>query len=650
MCGITGIFHTRVEQCVERAVLERMNESQHHRGPDDGDLHIEPGLGLGHRRLSVIDVAAGRQPLFNEDGSVAVVFNGEIYNHLELAAELQASGHVFRTKSDTECIVHGWEQWGEKCVERLRGMFAFALWDRHRQTLFLARDRLGVKPLHYAVLDDGTLLFGSELKSLLAYRGPAGGLRRDIDPLAVEEYFALGYVAEPRSIFRQARKLPPAHTLTVRRGRPVGEPREYWDVHFTGGNPASVESACEELQHRLAESVRLRMISEVPLGAFLSGGVDSSAVVATMAGLSREPVQTCSIAFQDPSHDESAFARQVAARYGTRHHVQTVESDDFGLVDTLARLYDEPFADSSAIPTYRVCELARRHVTVALSGDGGDEAFGGYRRYRLHLMEQRMRSALPYAVRRPVFGLLGRMYPKADWAPRVLRAKTTFEGMARTPVQAYFHSVSLLREPLRRSIFSPAFERELAGYGAQQVFEHHAARAGTDDPLSLVQYLDMKTYLCGDINTKVDRASMAHGLEVREPLMDHELVDWLATLPPSMKVRARQGKFLLKKAMEPMLPHDVLYRPKMGFAVPLERWLRGPLRQRVREAVLGERLAGTGWFDRAGLERLLREHQSGARDHASPLWSLLMFDAFLRNVVDGAATDPAPPAVAEAAA
>jgi asparagine synthase (glutamine-hydrolysing) len=311
-----------------------------------------------------------------------------------------------------------------------------------------------------------------------------------------------------------------------------------------------------------------------------------------------------------------------------------VGSDDFDLIDTLARLYDEPYADSSAIPTYRVCQLARKHVTVALSGDGGDETFGGYRRYRLHLMEERMRSALPAAIRQPLFGMLGRVYPKADWAPRVLRAKTTFEGMGRSSVEAYFHSVSILRGPMREHLFSAAFKRERAGYDARQVFESHAARAGTDDPLALIQYLDIKTYLVGDINTKVDRASMAHSLEVREPLMDHKLVEWLATLPSSLKIRGQEGKFLLKKAMEPQLPAEVLYRPKMGFAVPLARWFRGPLKQRVREAVLGQRLAATGWFDRGYLEHLLDAHQSGARDHSAPLWTLLMFEAFLRKVVD----------------
>lgn len=633
MCGITGIFDTRDSSEISRAVLQRMNDSQVHRGPDEGCLHIEPGVGLGHRRLSIIDIATGQQPLFNEDGSVVVVFNGEIYNYQRLIPELQALGHVFHTRSDTEVIVHAWESWGADCVKRFRGMFAFALWDRNRQTFFIARDRLGVKPLYYALLDDGTLLFGSELKSILAH----GGLRRDIDPLAVEEYFALGYVAEPRTIFRQAKKLAPAHTLTVKRGRATGEPVAYWDVRFSLDNPVSQVDARVELVQRLKESVRLRMIAEVPLGAFLSGGVDSSAVVAIMAGLSTEPVNTCSIGFDDPAFNEAAFAQTVADRYRTDHRLEIVKSDDFDLIDTLARMYDEPYADSSAIPTYRVCQLARKHVTVALSGDGGDESFGGYRRYRLHLMEERMRSALPQSVRGPVFGLLGGLYPKADWAPRMFRAKTTFEGLARSSVQAYLHTVSILRGPMREALFSQSFKSALAGYDAQEVFNRHAAQAGTDDPLALIQYLDLKTYLVGDINTKVDRASMAHSLEVREPLMDHELVEWLATLPSSHKINGQEGKYLFKKSMEPYLPQDVLYRPKMGFAVPLARWFRGPLKQRVRDAVLGERLLATGWFNPAYLNHLVEAHQSGARDYSAPLWTLLMFEAFLRQVVDAPA-------------
>jgi asparagine synthase (glutamine-hydrolysing) len=633
MCGITGIVDIRSQREPDRGLLARMNDSQRHRGPDGSGEHFEPGVALGHRRLSIIDLATGQQPLFNEDRSVVVVFNGEIYNYQELIPELQALGHVFHTRSDTEVIVHGWEAWGERCVERFRGMFAFALWDRNQQTLFLARDRLGVKPLFYSVLPNGELLFGSELKSLLTH--PA--LVRDLDPCAVEEYFALGYIAEPRTIFRTVSKLLPAHTLCIRRGRPIPAPREYWDVRFTQGSPIDLTEACEELQRRLQESVRLRLISEVPLGAFLSGGVDSSAVVAAMTQVSPGAVTTCSISFDDPKFDESRFAQLVADRYKTRHFVDRVRSDDFTLVDALVDVYDEPYADSSAIPTYRVCQLARKHVTVALSGDGGDENFAGYRRYRLHLMEEKLRGSVPLAMRRALFGTLGRLYPKADWAPRVFRAKTTFEALARSSVEAYLHSVSLTREPLRSNLFSDSLRSQLGGYRANDIFEKYARAASTDDPLSVIQYLDIKTYLVGDINTKVDRASMAHSLEVREPLMDHPLVEWLAGLPGSLKVDREQGKILLKKAMEPWLPREVLYRPKMGFAVPLARWFRGPLRQRVRDDVLKGKLLETGWFSEPALRHILDAHQSGRRDYADTLWGLVMFEGFLRKLTGGGA-------------
>jgi len=632
MCGIVGMWDSRGRRGFERAVLERMNESQHHRGPDETGVHLAPGIALGHKRLSIIDLATGQQPLFNEDHSVVVVFNGEIYNFGELIPELTALGHVFRTRSDTEVIVHAWEAWGEECVHRFRGMFAFALWDENRQTLFLARDRLGVKPLFYAALPDGQWIFGSELKALTAH----GGLSRQIDPRSVEDYFTLGYVPEPRTIYAAAHKLPPAHTLTLRRGQPAPQPRRYWGVRFSGDNPISAEDAQAELVRRLQESVRLRMISEVPLGAFLSGGVDSSAVVAMMAGQSAGPVNTCSISFDDPKFDEARFAQQVAQRYHTRHFVDQVATDDFDLIDTLAALYDEPYADSSAIPTYRVCQLARRHVTVALSGDGGDESFGGYRRYLLHLNEERFRSALPLGLRQPLFGVLGRVYPKADWAPRFVRAKSTFQSLARDSVEAYLHSVSIFRDDMRPRLYTDAFRQSLAGYRTADLFHEHAARAQTDDPLALIQYLDLQTYLVGDINTKVDRASMAHALEVREPLMDHPLVEWAASLPSSLKVRSGEGKWVLKKAMEPHLPHDIMYRPKMGFAVPLVRWFRGPLRQRVRSALLEGHLQGTGIFESRYLEHLVDAHESGRRDYSGPLWALMMFEAFLRHT-EGAA-------------
>lgn len=628
MCGIVGIFDTKNKREIDRALLDRMNETQHHRGPDEGGLHTEPGVGLGHRRLSIIDLSSGQQPLFNEDGSVVVAFNGEIYNFRELAAELAALGHIFRTHCDTEVIVHAWEQWGESCVERFRGMFAFGLWDRNRQTFFLARDRLGVKPLYYALLDDGQLIFGSELKSLAAHPG----LRREMDPRAVEDYFAYGYVPEPRTIFRAALKLSPGYTLTVRHGAAMPKPRQYWDVPFTPLAPMTEEEAAHEMVTRLREAVEIRLVAEVPLGAFLSGGVDSSAVVAMMAGLSEQPVNTCSISFGDPAFDEAKYAAQVAERYHTNHRVEQVESDDFDLIDKLAQLYDEPYADSSAIPTYRVCELARKQVTVALSGDGGDENFAGYRRYRWHMYEERMRSALPLALRKPLFGLLGSAYPKADWAPKVLRAKSTFEALARDSVEGYFHSVSILGDSLRKKLFSDKFRRDLQGYAAIEVLREHAQHA-PDEPLAKVQYLDIKTYLVGDILTKVDRASMAHALEVRVPLLDHKLVEWASGLPPALKLRGQEGKYLFKKAFEPYLSDEILYRKKMGFAVPLASWFRGPLKQRVRDAVLGPVLADTGYFDVAFLRQLVDQHQSGLRDNSASLWTLLMFESFLRNVL-----------------
>jgi len=615
---------------INRADLHRMNESQHHRGPVEGGLHLERGIGFGHRRLSIIDLSSGQQPLFNEDNNVVIVFNGEIYNFQSLMQELLILGHTFRTRCDTEVIVHAWEQWGEACLQRLRGMFAFAIWDRKQQTLFLARDRLGIKPIFYALLPNGMFLFGSELKSLLSNQQ----LSREIDPRAVEDYFAYGYIPEPKTIFSQASKLAPGYSLTIRIGQPVPAPKQYWDLSFANVLQINEQEAEQELIVRLREAVSSHLIADVPLGGFLSGGVDSSAVVAMMASLSSTPVNTCSIAFDDPRFDESRFASEVANLYHTNHYTETVSKDDYGLIDLLARLYDEPYADSSAITTYRVCELARKRVTVALSGDGGDENFAGYRRYRYAMAEEKMRSLLPSALRQPLFGFLGRAYPKADWAPRILRAKTTFEALARNLVEGYFHGVSLMTDRVRTQLFSSSFRLQLQGYRAIQIMQEQVAQADTDHPLSLIQYLDMKTYLVGDILTKVDRASMAHALEVRVPLLDHSLVEWIAQLPPELKLKQGEGKYLLKKVLEPYLPQDILYRPKMGFSVPLASWFRGPLRQRVRDAVLGPTLAQTGYFNRAFLEELVEHHQSGRRDNSAALWSLLMFEAFLRNVLE----------------
>ena len=628
MCAIAGIFDLHHQSDIDADLLQRMTDIQRHRGPDQGGVHCEAGLGLGHRRLSIIDLTGGRQPLFNEDHSVAVVYNGEIYNFMPLMRELQQFGHIFRTHCDTEVIVHAWEQWGARCVERFRGMFAFALWDRRQHTLFLARDRLGVKPLHYAMLDNGQLIFASEIKALLLHPG----LRRDLDPLAIEEYFAYGYIPEPRAIFRQIRKLEPGHALLVRKGSAPGLPRQYWDPPFATVSQADPLQTAEELIARLREAVRIRLVSEVPLGAFLSGGVDSSAVVAMMAQESSTPVNTCSIAFQEAGFDESVYASRVAERYQTRHHVGTVGQHDTSLIDHLAGLYDEPYADSSALPTWQVCRLARERVTVALSGDGGDENLAGYRRYRWHMREDRLRNLLPQALRQTVFGTLSRLYPKADWAPRPLRARSTLQALARDSVAAYFHGISIMKDEMRDKLFSPALRQQIGAYRASEVLRRHAAQAPTDNALSLIQYLDLKTYLPGDILTKVDRASMAHGLEVRVPLLDHTLVEWLSNLPPALKLQRGVGKHVFKQALRPYLPDDILYRNKMGFSVPLASWFRGPLRQLLQDKLNGTVLADSGLFNQDYVQSLLTQHQSGRSDHSAPLWSLLMFESFLRQL------------------
>ncbi len=623
MCGIAGLFDFAGHSEFDQALLRAMNQTQFHRGPDEGGDYLEPGVALAHRRLSIIDLSSGQQPMHSADGKLCVVYNGEIYNFRELMQELKQCGYEFRTRCDTEVILYAWREWGERCVERFRGMFAFALYDKVRQCLFLARDRLGVKPLFYSLLDGHTVAFGSELKVLKAHPR----LPRSLEPRAVEDYFALGYIPEPRTIYRDVFKLRPGHTLLFERGRPAPQQREFWDIPFKPVTVASEQDLCNELFSRLREAVDIRLVSEVPLGAFLSGGVDSSAVVAAMAQLQDAPVNTCAIGFDVPDFNETEYARQVAQRYGTNHLERVVASDDFDLLDTLAALYDEPYADSSAIPTYRVCQLARERVTVALSGDGGDENFAGYRRYRWHMNEERLRRALPLGLRRPVFGALGRLYPKLDWAPRVLRAKTTFESLARNSVEAYLHSVSLTSQDQRNAMFSNALQRELQGYRAVETFDYHARRSPTDDPLSLIQYIDMKTYLVGDILTKVDRASMAHALEVRVPLLDHKFVEWVSGLPVSYKLRGQEGKYIFKKALEPHLSRDILYRNKMGFGVPLGKWFRGPLRQRLRTSLLEGGLAQTGLFNRAYLEKLVTDHQSGLREYSAPLWSLMMFQA-----------------------
>ena len=626
MCGLAGIFDTKGEREIDRRLLARMNDTLRHRGPDGEGIYFAPGVGLAHRRLSIIDLERGHQPMLSADGRLAVVFNGEIYNFPDLKKELEAQGRAFRTHCDTEVILHGWDAWGPACVKRFRGMFAFALWDGPKRTLFIARDRLGKKPLYYATLADGTFLFGSELKALT----PHPGLPRILDPEAVEDYFALGYIADPKSIYRDVRRLPAAHTLLLERGEAPRLER-YWRLSFAEQRPIGEAEASAELIARLGEAVKLRLISDVPLGAFLSGGVDSSGIVALMAKSSPDPVTTFSISFGDKSVDESAYASKVAELYRTRHVRRQVSPDEFSLIDRLIDIYDEPFGDSSALPTYRVCAVASEAVKVCLSGDGGDELLAGYRRYLWHHRESQVRRALPSPFRRALFGTLGGLYPKMDWAPRPLRAKTTFLELAMEEDDAFFNSVSVIPDTLRVALFSDRLRSALQGYSARHMLAGQLAAADTDVPLLKAQYADIMTWLPGDILVKVDRASMANSLEVRAPLLDHEFAEWCATLPPRLKLRGGSGKHIFKRALEPYVPRDVLYRPKQGFSVPLANWFRGPLREKVRAAVTGTMLGSCGFFHPPTLTRLMDEHESGRRDHAAVLWLLVMFEGFLRR-------------------
>lgn len=625
MCGIVGIFDVTAKREINRDLLSRMNETQFHRGPDAGGLHIEAGLGLGHRRLSIIDLSHGQQPMHSQDGHVVLTYNGEVYNFPELRKELEALGFYFKTHCDTEVIVCAWQAWGEDCVLHLRGMFAFAIWDRDKQTLFLARDRLGIKPLFYSLLKNGQFIFSSELKALKEHPE----LSKEIEPTAIEEYFGFGYIPEPKTIYKNVYKLEPGFCLAIKHGSKSHHPRQYWDVSFENSLRGSDKELGEELIERLREAVKIRTVADVPLGAFLSGGVDSSSIVAMMAGLSDRPVNTCSISFGDPEYNESQFATKVAERYRTNHKVEQVDPDDFSLINKLAGIYDEPYADSSALPTYRVCELAKKQATVVLSGDGGDENLAGYRRYRWHTYEDKMRSFLPDSIRKPVFGLLGQVYPKADWAPKIFRAKSTFESIGRDSLEGYFHSVSVQSNVFRQQLFSQQLKQDLQGYQAVEVFRKHAKNAPVENAQSLVQYLDLKTYLPGDILTKVDRASMAHALEVRVPLLDHEFVEWVAKLPPDLKLKRREGKYIFKKSLESYLPNDILYRPKMGFSIPLQNWFKGPLKEQVSGALLGETMQQCGLFNQDFLQKVVNQHQSGLRDYSSPIWSLLMFEQFL---------------------
>jgi asparagine synthase (glutamine-hydrolysing) len=593
-----------------------------HRGPDDQGTYLSDGVALGMRRLSIIDLAGGHQPISGEDGSVKIVFNGEIYNFLELKPKLQSLGHTFKTHSDTEAIVHAYEEFGPKCVEHLRGMFAFAIWDARSRTLFLARDRVGKKPLYYTITPHGTLVFGSELKSLLEHPE----VQRELDPKALDAYLTLGYVPDPLSIFRNINKLPPGHYLTFSEaGLKV---TRYWDFRFEPDTVRSEEDYLAELRELLDESVRLRLISDVPLGAFLSGGIDSSTVVAMMARHMGQPVKTFSIGFHEDSFNELKYARLTAQKFGTDHHEFFVTPDICSIVDELVWHFDEPFADSSAIPTYMVSKLARDHVTVVLSGDGGDELFAGYTRYVVDRKREGF-ARLPKPLRENVMRPLSQRLPHATWGRNYLH------NVSLDPISRYLDSVSVFTSLNRNSLYSADFKSKLGSTSyVSTLFNDLVNHVSTGESLDQLLYLDSKTYLPGDILTKVDRMSMAVSLEARAPLLDHKLIDFVTGIPAGLKLSGFETKYLLKKAVKDLVPSEILNRPKQGFGVPIQEWINQQLRSRVRETLTEPRTRQRGYLNSQYIDVLLDEHERGRRDHSMGLWALFMLELWHRQFVD----------------
>lgn len=626
MCGICGVYDYQRGAPVARELITRMAETIRHRGPDEEGVYLAGPVGLGHRRLSIIDLAAGQQPMTNEDGRLRIVFNGEIYNFPGLREELLRRGHRFTTTSDTEVILHQYEEDGFECVRKFRGMFAFALWDERQQLLFVARDRLGVKPLVYTVRD-GRFSFASELAALLADER----LPRELDPLALDEYLTCQYVPAPRTIYRGVHKLRPAHYLVIgKNGIERDEP--YWSVSFARQEPLPEDQYVEQFRERFEESVRIRLISEVPLGAFLSGGLDSSATVAAMARLTREPVKTFSIGFSEKRYDETRYARMVAQRYHTDHHELTVKPDALEVLPKLVRHYGEPYADSSAVPTYYVAKMTRQYVTVALNGDAGDENFAGYERY-LALKLARAANVIPAPLRRRLFGSLGKMLSTADERKGLPSKLRRFSLMMAEDddFDRYLHLVRFFSPAEKAELYGGDLKQALAGANAEDYLRRQYALTDSPDAIERFLHLDLLTYLPEDLLVKVDIASMANSLECRSPFLDHTLVEFAASIPFAHKLRGVTGKYLLKRALRGTLPDPILDRAKMGFGVPVAEWFRGELRAFVQEQLLAPGNAASRYFEPAALQRLVTEHQSGFRDHGSRLWALLNFELWHRQ-------------------
>jgi asparagine synthase (glutamine-hydrolysing) len=601
-----------------------------HRGPDARGFFVDLGVGLASRRLCIIDLKGGKQPIANEDGTVRVVLNGEIYNFQELRHELENHGHRFYTQADTEVIAHGYEQWGANCLHHFNGMFAFALWDGKARALLLARDRIGKKPLFYRVTDEG-LSFASEMKALLQSKD----LGRTVDPEALDLYFTFGAVPPPKTIFREVAQLPPAHYALYRDGMlAVGE---YWDaVPVRAPGMRSEEAWLEEFRWLLDDSVKRRLISDVPLGAFLSGGIDSTTVVESMVRQLRERVWTVTVGFREQAYTESKYARSVAQALGTDHREMLAEPETRDLLPKLIWHLDEPMADSSALPTYLVCRAARQHVTVALSGDGGDELFGGYEgRYRLEHLESRIRAWLPDWVRQGVAAPLARIYPKREWIPKPLRLKYSLENLSVLLPEAYVLDRSIFRPKEKASVLNPDIRERLREDLGLDTVRPYFKRAGATDPLSQILYADLKTNMVNTILTKVDRMSMANSLEVRCPLLDFRLVEFAARVPISWKMRGRTSKYLLRRHLEGRVAREHVDRHKQGFSFPLAEWLRGEWKPLVQDVLLSQQARARGYLDARQVERLLSQHVRGERDYSTQLWALLVLEQWQRLFADG---------------
>jgi asparagine synthase (glutamine-hydrolysing) len=615
MCGIAGLLTTG--SAADRETVARMCSRLVHRGPDAEGYHLDGECALGHRRLAILDLATGDQPMSNEDQSLWIVFNGEIYNYRELRADLIRKGHRFRTQSDTEVLLHLFEDEGERTPEFLNGMFAFAIWNAKARTLFLARDRYGKKPLYYTLQAPGLrLAFASEIKALREING----FDTRLDPQALAGYLTFGYVADPKTIYRQAAKLPPAHWLAVNaRGVRL---RRYWSPPFEPDSTVCWEPAAAELRELAADAVKRRMISDVPLGAFLSGGVDSGAVTAHMCQASDAPVRTFSIGFTRKEYDELQYARLVARHCRTAHHEETVTPDVFEILPVLVEHFDEPFADNSAIPMLYLARMTRQHVTVALSGDGADELFAGYRRYVWGLIEERVRRRFPQWFRNSVIRAAGRLWPKFDYLPQVFRAKTTLLNLSCSLADAYFHSMTLFRNGDLANILSADMRASLGGFSPRDWYRERFAQVAHLPPLQQMQAVDVETWLPGDILVKADRATMAYSLEARSPWLDFRLGELAGRLPAHFKAAPFRGKRIFKYAVRDLLPEPVLRRRKMGFVVPMPVWLRTSLRPLFEERVLSPDMEE--WINLAEVRRLWQEHQPGFSNHERKLWALLM--------------------------